>query len=236
MRIPVTVYTSLNCFYNSLFSSIPEVGKVSYSSHSILARYHNGRITIPVLYCKYLIREFLKGSIPLDRDIVMPLPSKGVIQAKTSASILSKLPTGVPHYTQVLRIETGRDYYYYGSTGLILDQRFRPMMLCAYEVVADSGIDKLMIRPVCLISPRIYESEDMLSKYIASKVIPAYSNMEITSIPKFGKSLDIYNPSIKIVISSEIDDFIQSTVAPDRIDIEDSLFDELRENIHLIKG
>lgn len=111
-----------------------------------------------------------------------PLYVGGCDTKRTADSIIQAI-NKCPASLRLTNIKTSKGLDYYGGSGLILDERWSPMMLCGYIV----NIDRLnrnikVVRPVCYVSPTILESNDIISKALVKKVIPFLSTSNI-SVP-----------------------------------------------------
>lgn len=165
-----------------------------------------------------LFKHFITGQLDPrhNTDFVITVSIQPPVQRKTLLSIIRELYKGSSvYYTNPRiwkKIDTGKGYGYYGTKGLILDDHYKPLLICGYKVIKVEGIYK-PVKPICMVSPDVFNREDMISKCIVKKIIPYYS------LHKTSEGEDI-----QVMISSEINNLIHTCVPPISTDVDDALY------------
>ena len=110
-------------------------------------------------------------------------------------------------------------------------------MLCGFIMNIDSTSRTIhIIKPVCYISPVVFESNDLLSKAIIKKIIP-YLSIHGISVPTIFRTYNVlynYNSFWHVPISIKyINDYFICPVEPAIIEnLDDSIWSFLRENVN----
>lgn len=200
----------LNAFYTSNI-----IRYQNLSGQSIVIRLEDTNI-VPSICTQYL--EDYRGTL------VVPINVHHRDIKKTSDSVINSLFNRV-YARGFSYIDTTKGYGYYGSNGIILDDRYHPLLICGYETEITSDSYNY-IQPVCLVSPEVFGREDMISKCIVKKIIPYYSKAEVYSGARTS------NGRVKIIISSEINRFIHNVVPPMGTDVDDDMYNILENELN----
>ena len=82
--------------------------------------------------------------------------------------------------SRLLKITTNKGEVYYGGKGIIFDGNYNPLLLCtlkARRVVTEKEKYTAYYRPVCYVSPRVFEEPNtIVNKGIIKKLIPFYTS------------------------------------------------------------
>lgn len=190
---------------------------------------------------KTIDRRFIVPAICVDRaalyftisqggDIVAPLDIPSHDTKKTSDAIISSLfKRNRYRYRNLVCIDTTKGYKYHGGKGLILTEDFKPLMLCGYQVDIDTQRYRYEC-PVCLVSPKVFTRDDMVSKCIVKKIIPFYSTNEVYCGYDVNDTRCGTNP-VKVIITTDIEKFIRVPHSPMGIDVDDEIYSLLCEHL-----
>lgn len=124
----------------------------------------------------------------------------------------------------LILIDTTKGYKYYGGQGIILDETFKPLIIFGKEldIFEDTFSPRtnrhIILNNTCIISPSVFEREDIVSKGIVKKIIPYLS----------GITTDL---KIRIVISNEIDSFVHVTPSPASMDVDNDIHSILENHL-----
>lgn len=183
----------------------------------------------------YFIPSLASNRAPLindsTSDIVIPLGTPLTRTIKTVDSIINNLfnSSYTSYSISFLHIDTTKGPKYYGSKGLILTEDFKPLIICGHQAYRHNNMF-IYEAPVCIISPRVFTNEDIISKAIVKKIIPYYSTAEILG------NLDIVgqrcnNSRVNIIITPDIDSFIRVPCSPIHGDATEEIYSLLEENL-----
>lgn len=164
------------CYYSSPFA---------YTYNMTIPIFNNGMFEIPtealeVLWSdKYITQPTLN-----DFDTVrLSLTYKGKKAHYKSANAIIKQLFSLGYKESGVTKSTLEDgTIYYGGNGIILDKDFHPILMLTWKVqrrkvVSNTDTDTpsfyryLLVNPVMRISPRVFAKEDIIQRYIASKVL-----------------------------------------------------------------
>ena len=245
-------YTLQNSLRNETFT---EEGSRWYNNASIAPNYQNnavfsrfleivipydGECFIPVLglsnTINYIQQWFDRAHPTQPVKFSYPLYVGGSETKRTADSIIQSI-NRCPSNLRLSNIKTSKGLDYYGGQGLIFDEHWNPLMLCGFIVNIDR-INKhiTVVRPVCYISPVVFESNDILSKAIVKKVIP-YISMQGVSVPSILRTSSYLTVNstrfgnVPVTIES-INNYFISPASPTIIEgLDDSIWDFLSENV-----
>ena len=245
-------YTLQNSLRNETFT---EGGSRWYNNASIAPNYQNnavfsrflevvipydGECFIPVLglsnTINYIQQWFDRAHPTQPVKLSYPLYVGGSETKRTADSIIQSI-NRCPSNLRLSNIKTSKGLDYYGGQGLIFDEHWNPLMLCGFIVNIDR-INKhiTVVRPVCYISPVVFESNDILSKAIVKKVIP-YISMQGVSVPSILRTSSYLIVdstrfrNVPVTIES-INNYFISPASPTIIEgLNDSIWDFLSENV-----
>ena len=131
-------------------------------------------------------------------------------------------------FHSLILIDTTKGYKYYGGQGIILDETFKPLIIFGKEldIFEDTFSPRtnrhITLNNTCIISPSVFEREDIISKGIVKKIIPYLSGM----------TRDL---NIRIVISNEIDSFVHVTPSPASMDVDNDIHRILENHLDEVK-
>lgn len=187
--------------------------------------------TIPFIH-KWLNAESPAQFVKLS----FPLYVGGTEERKTADSIIQSI-NRCPRNLRLSNIKTSKGLDYYGGQGLILDEHWNPMMLCGFIIKIDRINRSIhIVRPICYISPNVFENNDILSRAILKKVIPYMSIHGIN--PPIFRSISYLNFSYDtfknvLVTICPIDKYFVAPESPTEIEeLDNSIWSFLRENIN----
>lgn len=195
---------------------------------------------IPIVGLEKTIRELSK--IMQDRpsndpiNLYYPLYVTCSTEKRTADAILQALFRSSRN-KRLCKVTTSKGLNYYGSSGLILDSEKKPLLLCGYNIKMDPIHNKInIIEPICYISPRVLENNDIISKAIIKKVIP-YISSHMTLVPSIFRVTTVLSDVVGYydrctVIIKPIDQLFTYPVSPNNIKgINDSIWDFLNQHI-----
>lgn len=219
----------------------------NYQNNTVFSRFlevvipYDGECFIPVLgLSKTLsyIQQWFDTVHPTQAvKLSYPLYVGGSETKRTADSIIQYI-NRCPNSLRLSNIKTSKGLDYYGGQGLIFDEHWNPFMLCGFIINIDR-INKhiTVVRPVCYVSPVVFESNDILSKAIIKKVIP-YMSMQGVSVPSIliSSSNLTFNSNrfMNVPVTIEfINNYFTSSASPNMIEnLDDSIWDFLLENVN----
>ena len=121
-----------------------------------------------------LIEDFEKN---YNIEVNYPLYNIGLKEVKTSEAII-KATIGA-YDRRINRVTVpSKGILYYGGRGILLDALYNIMLITGFMVEYNKENDKFIVkRPVLYIDNRVLINTDILSKYIAKKILPSITNM-----------------------------------------------------------
>lgn len=215
----------------------------NYQNNAVFSRFlevvlpYDGECFIPVLglsnTLSYMEQWFDSVHPTQPVKLSYPLYVGGSETRRTADSIIQSI-NKCPSNLRLTNIKTSKGLDYYGGQGLIFDEHWTPLMLCGFIINIDR-INRHMtvVRPICYVSPIVFESNDILSKAIVKKVIP-YISMQGVSVPSVLRYLRPYPNRLRNVhvTIKFINDYFTSPVEPNIIDgLDDHIWDFLLENV-----
>lgn len=229
--------------YKSLgYANIASSENLQYTQFLKLVVTPYGESFIPIVGLEKTIKELSK--IVLNRNLELndpinlyyPLYVTSIAEKRTADAILQALFRSARN-KRLCKVTTSKGLDYYGSSGLILDSEKRPLLLCGYNIKIDIIHDKInIIEPICYISPRVLENNDIISKAIIKKVIP-YISSHMTLVPSIFRTTTVLSDVVSYyhrctVIIKPIDQLFTYPVSPNNIEgINDSIWDFLNQHI-----
>lgn len=131
---------------------------------------------------------------------------------RTADPLMGFLLYGRMHSNETLRTaKTPTGETYYGSSGCVFDSNLTPLVVFAMEMTYPEG-KATKLNPVCIINPKVFQREDILSKYIVKKVIPLLSDYSLSG--RYNDVTWYKDKKMKTVISHEISKFIEKPAKP----------------------
>lgn len=150
-------------------------------------------------------------------DFVVSLSTPSTVVKKTADSIITFLfNRNRYNESRICKIDTTKGYEYYGGKGIILDGDCRPLIICG--TVNKNTLNNPSRSCMCLISPRVFNREDVVSKAIIKKIIPYLSSYEH---PQRGP--------VRVLISEDIDNVIHRVRPPEDLDFNSIAGDVFNE-------
>lgn len=219
----------------------------NYQNNAVFSRFlevvipYDGECFIPVLglsnTLSYIQQRFNTVHPMQPVKLSYPLYVGGSETRRTADSIIQSI-NKCPSNLRLSNIKTSKGLDYYGGQGLIFDEHWNPLMLCGFIINIDR-INKhiTVVRPVCYISPIVFESNDILPKAIIKKVIP-YISIRGVSVPSIFRNSSYltfdHNRFRNVPVTIEfINDYFTSPVSPNVTEnLDDSIWDFLLENVN----
>lgn len=166
------------------------------------------------------IPSIIESAIPncvTNVEYVVSLSTPSTVVKKTADSIITFL-FNRNHYTEnkINKIDTTKGYEYYGGKGIILDEDCRPLIICG--TVKKNALNSSSRSNMCLISPRVFNREDVVSKAIVKKIIPYLSSCEHP-----------LGSPVRVLISNDIDNVIHRVRPPEDLDFNSRVKDVFNE-------
>lgn len=156
--------------------------------------------------------------------LVLPIYEDNSIRVNSFSTLLKKVYFREYNLGSLFKVVVKEDTFY-ATRGMILDRDYNPLMICTVRFTkGDFGLTDA--KPVIYISPKVYNTTNIVTKAIISKVIPYYA----TSFRNYH-----FDEKSEIIISDTIDNFIAKPDNPDISgDMDKDLNDILKENIENI--
>lgn len=201
----------------------------------------NGECFIPVLCLQDTIRyiqHWFGLTHPMQSvKLSYPLYAGRRGTKRTADSIIRSI-NRCPSNLRLTNIKTSKGLGYYGGNGIIFDEHWTPLMLCGFIINIDRT-DRCItvVKPVCYVSPIVFEKNDILSKAIVKKVIP-YLSMNGIAAPHVFESFNCLSFNYDILRNVPItikflNDYFTFPAHPDVIEsLDDSIWDFLQENVN----
>lgn len=229
MEIPYTTRKDIITPFTSPRFSTFHYNRTNYigtlfSSQHFVAELKNYSGIVPVLMLNDIeVIYKKKNKTPIENGIFISSNEfqTGYGTLRTFNSVIKGFRGG----RAISNITTTKGEYYVGR-GIILDKDLNPLILYCAELSIDK--DKLincngdrasiqtvfwesLKEPIAYISPRVfYDQKDMINKGIIQKIIPVLTNVS----DNIWRLTSFQIPTPKIIVSDEIDKFINSTVSP----------------------
>lgn len=128
----------------------------------------------------WLQTEKLKEVNPL--VISMPLYTTAFVKKSGTEQCLRVMADINTTISRLATVETPKGTKYYGGGGIILNESCKPLMLCGYLVSVDFNKTNCEVtQQACYVAPRVFTSNDMISKAIVKKCIPFISTNLISN-------------------------------------------------------
>lgn len=176
-----------------LFDNILSTGLIGY--RRIFPRYRDNSVFtkfLEVTFCEgqcflpcietnkaiSVLREFLHSDLNSIK-ITYPLYIESTINKRTADSIIQALYKCSSNY-RLTNVKSSKGLNYYGGHGLAFDGNWNPYMMCGFIInINKSNGSIAVVKPVCYVSPLVFESNDILAKAIIKKIIPYISKRGI---------------------------------------------------------
>ena len=192
-------------------------------SKSLVVDITGDDIEIPLIararYEGIILNNLTYSNVAKVEKIILPLYTNSNDQSRrTFDSIMREFFCRVPFSQRLLKATTNKGEIYYGGCGLVLDERFNPLLMCglkARKVITegDGGAEVASMqyyRAICRVSPVVFaEPNKLINKGIIKKLIPLYTTMDI-SFPNTGISSIPDSRKVEVII----DDFSKFFISP----------------------
>lgn len=191
------------------------------NGYTVLAKVLNNKIYVPTFMDKEVQYIIEKEGFPKNSDIIYNITSHSrETTASTTANILKKF-FNYSRYSNFTIVRTTKGYEYRGTKGVVLDYDYKPLIICCnvYDIV-DERIQ--YCNSICLISPRVFNNTDLVSKFIVKSLISNITDIAIEGI------------KISVQITDFIDDFVNSPKAPVNMDFNESIYQLLKNHVNEI--
>ena len=219
---------------------------INYEDNTVFSRFfevvlpYDGECFIPVLGLSNTLRYIRSwlDSVNPTQPVKLSYPLYvGKSETKRTANSIIQSINHCESNLRLTNVETSKGLNYYGGQGLIFNEHWVPFMLCGFIMNIDRTSRTIhIIKPVCYISPVVFESNDLLSKAIIKKVIPYLSIHGVLAPTIFRNYSVLYNYDSfwHVPISIKyINDYFICPVEPNIIEsLDDSIWSFLRENVN----
>ena len=182
----------------------------------------NDEIEIPVIAREHFENLVLeKINYPLavgTKRIILSLYDNAPSQERrTFDSIIMQMFNNVGFNMRLQKITTSKNEVYYGGKGIIFDESYAPLLLCTLAArkvyTEESGNSMVYYRPVCHVSPKVFlESDKLINKGIIKKLIPFYTNKEV-SFPNCMFGVNPESKKVKVIVDN-FDKFFIEPIKP----------------------
>ena len=182
----------------------------------------NDEIEIPVIAREHFENLVLeKINYPLavgTKRIILSLYDNAPSQERrTFDSIIMQMFNNVGFNMRLQKITTSKNEVYYGGKGIIFDESYAPLLLCTLTArkvyTEESGNSMVYYRPVCHVSPKVFlESDKLINKGIIKKLIPFYTNKEV-SFPNCMFGVNPESKKVKVIVDN-FDKFFIEPIKP----------------------
>lgn len=167
--------------------------------------------------------------------ISMPLYTTKSVKKSGSEQCLRAIANINTLTSRLITVTTPKGTKYYGGGGIILNEFCEPLMLCGYSVFVDlNKTNCKVIQQVCYVAPRVFLSNDMLSKAIIKKCIPFISTNSMNNTTT--RQLNL-TPSLPRIIIEGIDHHFKTPNSYNQNleNINTDIWDFLNNNKDLLK-
>lgn len=221
-------FTNQPIHYNLNLGSNLTLDRNNIFNKSLVVDITGDDIEIPsitrVYYEDIIHNNLTCSNIEKAEKVILPLYTKSNDQnRRTFDGIMREFFCRVPFNQRLLKVTTSKGETYYGGCGLILDERFNPLLMCglkARKVVTegDEGIEVTSMqyyRAICHVSPVVFaEPAKLINKGIIKKLIPLYTTID-TNFPTVDSGISSSPDSRKVeVIIDDFSKFFISPIAP----------------------
>lgn len=227
----------------------PRISEIpNYTNNGVFSKFlqitlpYDGKCFIPALELSKtigMINTWFDNVGPTSTiTVCYPLYVGGQEFKRTADSILQSI-NRCPVEFRLSKIQTSKGAIYYGGNGVILDEKFEPLMLLGYEIFIDRVNRRIkFLNPICMVAPNVFENNDMLSKAIVKKVIPFFATnwVEKPSVLRRNRVyLEVPNNSFDNmpVHVGYLNEYFVSPKAPRKVDtLDDDIYQCLIANVN----
>lgn len=189
---------------------------------SLIIEVNNDEVEIPVIareHFESLVSNEINYPLAVrTKRIILPLYDNALSQERrTFDSIITQLFTNVGYEKRLQKMTTSKGEVYYGGKGIIFDESYTPLLLCTLAVrkihTEEGGNSMVYYRPVCHVSPKVFlESDKLINKGIIKKLIPFYTNKEV-SFSNYIFGVNSESKKVKVVVDN-FDKFFIEPIKP----------------------
>lgn len=189
---------------------------------SLIMEVNDDEVEIPVIareHFEILVLEKIDYPLAVGtKRIILPLYDNAPSQERrTFDGIIMQMFNSVRFDMRLQKITTSKGEVYYGGRGIIFDGSYAPLLLCtltARKVHTEEGGNSMVYyRPVCHVSPKVFlESDKLVNKGIIKKLIPFYTNKEV-SLPNYKFGVNPESKKVKVVVDN-FDKFFIEPIKP----------------------
>lgn len=193
-----------NFAYRSPYVQRKGIENTHAFSHFFKANLEGDSLEIPCAY-RFAIEDYLKKNISCPPEevvntlyIPMFYLEEGLQENKTSLGLIKKFFDETPGIIN-LRKERSSACNYIGGRGLIMYEDFTPLIMFGLKIEKDNtslSHKYKVVRPILRINPIIYSKNDILAKYIRTKLIEgcfSLRDLTVTSFSYYGGLSDYNN-------------------------------------------
>lgn len=190
IRSVINTFSALNNLITSSFSEELSLENNNVFNRFLVTKVGGDEIEVPVI-ARLTIEKIISDTIFRHtgvsgiQTIVLPLYEDCVPQYKrTFDSSIRQFFVNTRYDAMLQKIVSNRGEVYYGSRGLILDDRYNPLIMCvlkARKQVQESNTFKMAyFRPVIYVNPIVFtEPNKLINKGIIKKLIPYYTTTRV---------------------------------------------------------
>lgn len=217
-----SVFNSSDCNNSTQLERELSLDSNNVFRRSLIIEVNDDEVEIPVIARKHfesLVSEKIDYPLAVrTKRIILPLYDNAPSQERrTFDSIIVQMFNNVRFDMRLQKITTNKGEVYYGGRGIIFDESYAPLLLCtlaARKVHTEEGGNSMVYyRPVCHVSPKVFlESDKLINKGIIKKLIPFYTNKEV-SFPNYKFDVNPESKKVKVVVDN-FDKFFIEPIKP----------------------
>lgn len=217
-----SVFNSSDCNNSTQLERELSLDSNNVFRRSLIIEVNDDEVEIPVIARKHfesLVSEKIDYPLAVrTKRIILPLYDNAPSQERrTFDSIIVQMFNNVRFDMRLQKITTNKGEVYYGGRGIIFDESYAPLLLCtlaARKVHTEEGSNSMVYyRPVCHVSPKVFlESDKLINKGIIKKLIPFYTNKEV-SFPNYKFDVNPESKKVKVVVDN-FDKFFIEPIKP----------------------
>ena len=217
-----SVFDSSDCNNSTQLERELSLDSNNVFRRSLIIEVNDDEVEIPVIARKHfesLVSEKIDYPLAVrTKRIILPLYDNAPSQERrTFDSIIVQMFNNVRFDMRLQKITTNKGEVYYGGRGIIFDESYAPLLLCTLAArkahTEEGGNSMVYYRPVCHVSPKVFlESDKLINKGIIKKLIPFYTNKEV-SFPNYKFDVNPESKKVKVVVDN-FDKFFIEPIKP----------------------
>lgn len=236
---------SNDSFYKDVYDYITFNDNIMYKYYLQVDLSNPNNIEVPAMIGSLVestIIKKIRDNIECEK-MLCPLFSDTLpLYKRTGNTIITTLFSS-PIHNRLASVITASDDKIYGGRGIILNENFKPLLLCTIKgqiIIDENGIKRFKyIKPIIRVNPSVFiDNKKIINKAIINTVLPYYCNRTVSR--NTYSSLINYFSKKPTVIIEDFDDCIVSPNKPSIADTQDTfnqvLIDNIDEICNLIKG